>query len=208
MPFPSASRRGTRLKQALLFIASLMALASCQGTASPPPATSSPPSTPTAGKTGSRPPGNEIALACHRGDIYVGTLGTRGIVRLTSGPATDSAPAFSPDMASVAFVRDDDIWVMASDGSAARDLTPVPGQQMDPAWSPDGSRIAYDSGGGIWIMDQDGSNPRLIPNTNGGVEPSWSPDGKTIVFTSPGHGWSLYTVSTKGSDLRLPPKGV
>ncbi len=203
MPFPSAARCGTQLEQALLFMVTLTVLASCQGAVSPPPPTSPRPSTPTPGSPVSGQPGNKIALACHVGDIYIGTVGTGGIVPLTSGPPTDRAPAFSPDMTSIAFVRDDDIWVMASDGSAARDLTPLPGQQMDPAWSPDGSRVAYDAGGGIWIMDQSGSNPHLIPHTNGGVQPSWSPDGKTIVFTSPGHGWSLFTISTTGSDLQL-----
>jgi Tol biopolymer transport system component len=109
-------------------------------------------------------------------------------------------------MAEIAFVKDEDVWVMASDGSNAKDLTPFPGPQAGPTWSPDGSQLAYDAGGGIWTVDRDGSNPHLVPNTKGGVEASWSPDGKTIVFTSPGRGWTLYTVSSTGADLRLPTR--
>jgi TolB protein len=153
------------------------------------------------GPTLPSPVGNEIALMCHW-DIFGATVGTPGLVRLTGGSAKDSDPAFSPDKASIAFVRDEDIWVMASDGSNAKDLTPAPGWQANPTWSPDGSQLAYDSVGGIWIVNRDGSNPHRIPNASG-AEPSWSPDGKTIVFTSPGRGWAVYTVSPTGAHLRL-----
>jgi Tol biopolymer transport system component len=103
----------------------------------------------------------------------------------------------------VAYISDDhDVWVMASDGSQQRNLTPSPGQSGGPAWSPDGTRIAYYSNGGIWTVDRDGSHAHLIPNTGGGLYPSWSPDGKTIVFTSHNRGWALYTVSVNGSHLK------
>lgn len=169
--------------------------------------------TPSESNAGSGTPGSEITLACH-GNISVAMLGTKAIVRLTTGQK-DSAPAFSPDTTSIAFVRHSDVWIMGADGSQQRDLTPVPGYQGDPAWSPDGSQIAYNSGAyesatwGIWIMSADGSNPHFVPNTKGGVQPSWSPDGKTIVFASPPHSWGLYTVSSNGSNLQLlrqPPR--
>lgn len=143
------------------------------------------------------------------------TLETRRLVRVTRDPARDSEPAFSPDAASVAFVRHFDLWVMAADGRHERDLTPVAGQQTDPTWSPDGSQIAYSSVGagvsstGIWIMDADGSDQHFVPNTKGGAWPSWSPNGESIVFSSPPRGYSLYTVSPDGSNLRLlrKPRG-
>jgi Tol biopolymer transport system component len=200
-------RRRTKLINRSLLVgaaAAIVLLASCSP-AQPHGSEPTPPSpganTPSSAQSGSAPAGNEIALMCHW-NIYLGTVGTPGLVRLTGGPAKESSPAFSPDMASIAFVRDEDLWVMASDGSNAKDLTPFPGVQADPAWSPDASQLAYDAGGGIWIVDRDGSNPHRIPHT-AGVQPSWSPDGKTIVFTSPGLGWALYTVSPKGSDLQL-----
>jgi Tol biopolymer transport system component len=161
---------------------------------------------------------NRIAASCVRHgntDIYVRTLGTRRMVRLTRDPAKDGEPAFSPDMASIAFARHFDVWVMAADGRQERDLTPLAGQQTDPAWSQDGSQIAYSSTGadvspgGIWIMDADGSDQHVVPNTKGGAWPSWSPDGKNIMFSSPPRGYSLYTVSPDGSNLQLlrKPRG-
>jgi Tol biopolymer transport system component len=199
-------RRRTKLIHRSLLVgttAAIVLLASCSP-AQPhggPPSASPGSKTPSSAQSGSALGGNEIALVCHW-SVFLGTVGTPGLVRLTGGPAKDSDPAFSPDMASIAFVRNEDIWVMASDGSNAKDLTPVPGVQSDPTWSPDGSQLAYDAGGGIWIVNRDGSNSHRIPHT-AGVEPSWSPDGKTIVFTSPGRSWALYTVSPTGSDLQL-----
>ena len=201
-------RRRTKLINHSLLVgvaAAILLLASCSPAQPPdsrlPPPSSGAASTPSSAQSGSSSAENAIALKCHW-NIFLGTVGTPGLVRLTGGPAKDSDPAFSSDMTSIAFVRDQDIWVMASDGSNMKDLTPVPGWQADPTWSPDGSQLAYDFGGGIWIVNRDGSNPHRIPNANG-AEPSWSPDGKTIVFTSPGRSWALYTVSPTGAHLRL-----
>jgi Tol biopolymer transport system component len=201
-------RRRTKLTNRSLVVgttAAIVLLASCSPAQPPdsrlPPPSSEAANAPFSAQSGSAAAENEIALVCHW-DIFMGTVGTLGLVRLTGGPTKDSDPAFSPDTASIAFVRNEDIWVMASDGSNAKDLTPVPGVQADPTWSPDGSQLAYAAGGGIWIVNRDGSNSHGIPHT-AGVEPSWSPDGKTIVFTSPGRSWALYTVSPTGSDLKL-----
>ncbi len=71
--------------------------------------------------------------------------------------AYDSAPAWSPDGARIAFESDADvaganperdleIWVMDADGSDAVQLTHNALHDEGPAWSPDGTMLAYSSG--------------------------------------------------------------
>ena len=66
--------------------------------------------------------------------------------RLTAGPA-DSAPAWSPDGSSVAFLRSADgpaqLWLLPARGGEPRSLTDLPLGAGRPVWSPDGSRIAF-----------------------------------------------------------------
>jgi dipeptidyl aminopeptidase/acylaminoacyl peptidase/CubicO group peptidase (beta-lactamase class C family) len=70
---------------------------------------------------------------------------------LTEGPA-DTAPAYSPDGAHIAFLRscshDDErataqLWTMPVSGGPARRHTDLAGGAGRPVWSPDGTRIAF-----------------------------------------------------------------
>ena len=66
--------------------------------------------------------------------------------RLTAGTA-DSAPAWSPDGSSIAFLRGADgpaqLWLLPARGGEPRSLTELPLGAGRPVWSPDGSRIAF-----------------------------------------------------------------
>ena len=66
--------------------------------------------------------------------------------QLTTGPA-DSAPAWSPEGSSVAFVRAGDgpaqVWLLPARGGEPKSLTDLPLGAGRPVWSPDGSRIAF-----------------------------------------------------------------
>jgi TolB protein len=69
---------------------------------------------------------------------------------LTSGTGRNSRPAFSPDGTWIAFDRwsvgmSQDIWVMRSDGSDARQLTLHPANDTQASWLPDGTGVTYSS---------------------------------------------------------------
>jgi len=81
-----------------------------------------------------------------RSTIWVVDAGGGEPRPFTSGPK-DSAPRWSPDGRTLAFLRkpgDDpaQIFLMAADGGEARQLTRLPLGVGAPAWSPDGARIA------------------------------------------------------------------
>src|SRR5215472_8796582 len=66
--------------------------------------------------------------------------------QLTRGQA-DTAPAWSPDATSIAFLRAQDgppqLWLLPSGGGEAEQLTTLRLGAGTPVWSPDGSKIAF-----------------------------------------------------------------
>lgn len=79
----------------------------------------------------------------------------------------------------LAFVRDGDIYLANSDGSAALRLLHDDGTQFsDPVWSPDGRRLAVDASGGAILVDVGSGAIQRI----GGSSPAWSPDGRRIAL--------------------------
>lgn len=76
-----------------------------------------------------------------------------------------------------------DIWIVAVDGSAPRKLA----EGRSPAVSPDGSTVAYLSGGQIWTVGlaDPAAKPQQLLHTRGTLGAlRWSPDGKSLAFTS------------------------
>ncbi len=73
-------------------------------------------------------------------DIYVLELETGILTRLTTHPAKDADPSWSPDGAQIAFTssRDgnEEIYVMNVDGSNLRNQSQNPARDFGPAWSP------------------------------------------------------------------------
>jgi Tol biopolymer transport system component len=144
-------------------------------------------------------------------DIYVMDSDGLHQKQLTTGPAQDEDPEWSPDRRHIAFhTRRDgnlEIYVMNADGSAQTRLTNNPAPDTNPTWSPDGQRIAFESSRDlnreIYVMNADGTGVRrLTQNLADDFDPSWSPDGSQIAFASDRDGnREIYVMNANGSGI-------
>jgi len=145
-----------------------------------------------------------------------------GLVNLTRTEGADErAPAWSPDGKEVAFSSDGgqaharDVYAIAVQSRALRNITNGAGANYDPAWSPDGEKIAfaserwdedaehYDDHYEIYVRHRDAEIAKLTRNDADDFEPVWSPDGATIAFNSKRDGnWEIYAMSADGSAQR------
>ncbi|MBN2240564.1 MAG: PD40 domain-containing protein [Dehalococcoidales bacterium] len=129
--------------------------------------------------------------------------------RVTSDPAEDRQPVWSPDGTRLAFTSDragnDDIWIMNANGTGLLQLTMDDAADYSPAWSPDGSKILFVSerngNAEIYVIGADGNNMmRLTENTFIDTDPAWSIDGSLILFSSNrDSGMELYTMLPDGN---------
>jgi Tol biopolymer transport system component/imidazolonepropionase-like amidohydrolase len=91
------------------------------------------------------PDGRRIVLSL-LGDLYLLPIEGGDAQRITSGPAYDVQPRFSPDGRGIAFASDrsgiENLWVCDLDGGNARALTHEKELTVSaPAWSPDGEWV-------------------------------------------------------------------
>ena len=134
------------------------------------------------------PDGAQIAFAA-LGDIWSMPIGGTAR-RLTSDPALDTDPAWSPDGRLLAYSSDRsgsmNIWIHDVQRGADRQLTRLASAATMPAWSPDGSRIAFnDAEGQLQVADiESGAVRRIHDHLNEPGRPSWSPDGTAVVVSS------------------------
>ncbi len=123
-------------------------------------------------------------------EIYVMNADGTGLTRLTSGPAFDAEPAWSPDGTKIAFTSDRagsrGIYLMNADGTGVMQITDSPTSDGKPSWSPDGGSIAFRRYPDMYVMNADGTGLVQLTVTDGcwgySDHPEWSPDGGEIAF--------------------------
>lgn len=137
------------------------------------------------------------------GSRQIFTLSLRGghPTQLTASAKPISDPQWSPDGRRLAYVREDEIWVMEADGSRVTRVVGKPGEGRQPRWSPDGHRLAFISRrrgwSQVWLIDapvprrgrpaSDPRPPEPTVLTESGIDVDtfeWAPDGGRIATTA------------------------
>ena len=156
------------------------------------------------------PDGTQVAFAWdgekqNKWDIYVKQIGVEPPFRLTSDPAMNYSPAWSPDGGFIAFLRElshdqTAIVLVPQRGGPERILGEVKGSMLRTlpygpylSWTPDSKWIVCPtpkSGERVWALHlfstETGEQIELTdpPNSEAGdVTPAVSPDGRTLIFS-------------------------
>ena len=164
------------------------------------------------------PDGKLLALTLSKDgnpEIYVLTVATGALRRLTTWSGIDTEPTWSPSGREIAFISDrsgtPQVYVMDAEGANVRRLTHS-GYTTQPRWSPKGDAIAFTSREGnfdIWAVSPDASGLRRLTAGPGDNESaSWAPDGRHLVFQSSRLGRvQLFTMLVDGSEQQQLSRG-
>jgi Tol biopolymer transport system component/DNA-binding winged helix-turn-helix (wHTH) protein len=125
-------------------------------------------------------------------DIYVKVVGIGVPVRLTSDPAPDRRPVWSPDGRYVAFIRQGrGLFIVPPAGGTERQIGDAAAAAL--AWSPDGKHLIFASTGvepletGIHAVAVDGGELRrllAVPKPRRVDALALSPDGRRLAYSS------------------------
>jgi Tol biopolymer transport system component len=139
------------------------------------------------------------------GDIWVADPDGSNPTPLTTHPASERSPRWSPDGTRIAFAsnRDGDfeIFVIDADGGGQTQITlNVGAQDRIPSWTADGTQIVYDKNfAEIYAVDANGGGGerKLVD----GFLPGTSPHGEKVVLSAAGND-GLVTMHLDGSARR------
>jgi Tol biopolymer transport system component len=167
------------------------------------------------------PDGSQIAFGAPgetmiNWDVWLKIVGEAETRRLTTDPAIDGCPAWSPDGRLIAFVRvaldgsAREIHLISPLGGPPRRLGDFPARRDQLSWSPDGRWLAAArvraegettrESGGIHLLPASGGAPRALtfpsPPTFDQT-PALSPDGRSLAY------FSCEAVGNPACDLRV-----
>lgn len=86
----------------------------------------------------------------------------------------------------IAFISEDDLWIVPASGGVARRLTSNRGSLSFPAFSPDGEWLAFtgrdDGPTEVYVMESDGGAPHRMSWLGGATQVSgWTRDSKSVI---------------------------
>lgn len=126
-------------------------------------------------------------------DLWIADLNGQNVLRLTSTPAVESEPHFSPDGQWVAFSSDrsgsNAVYLVSAKGGEATRLTWHPANSIARGWSVDGKNILYSceretaptAHMRLWSVPSTGGPSKLL-SKQWGNDGSYSPDGNKLVI--------------------------
>jgi len=137
------------------------------------------------------------------------------VIQLTENESGDAVPAWSPDGTEIVFSStredpegiDNDLYVMAADGSDVRKLVGRRDPEFNADWSPDGRRILFQRNDSIFSVRSDGTDVQRLTSRRRMLTglPRWSNDGRRILFQrdSVDTTWmDIYVMRRDGSDKK------
>jgi uncharacterized delta-60 repeat protein len=142
-------------------------------------------------------------------EIYAMNADGTAVTRLTTNPAADTNPVWSPNHKRIAFTSTRDgnpeLYAMNADGTAVTRLTHSSTNDATPAWSPDGTKIAFANGVGsrwdIYVVNADGTSKaptQLTSNPAIDATPAWGPGGKIAFSSTRAGNPEIYLMSAAG----------
>lgn len=153
-----------------------------------------------------------VFVAGNPSDIFSYSIVDSSIVNLTSSNQSEVFPQFSPDGMKIAFLINNDMYIMDSDGNNKLSLCNNNDGSRQPQYSPDGKSIIYISGDDLWIVNNDGSDNKMLHESRTDEKhypimgPKYSPKGNRIYFeemrVNPQSGQELqiFSIYNDGSD--------
>ncbi|MBS0010784.1 MAG: PD40 domain-containing protein [Bacteroidales bacterium] len=130
---------------------------------------------------------------CYGGDIWISGLNDSSAIRLTSTPAVESDPHFSPDGKWIAFTSNRSgnsaVYIVPSEGGDASRLTWHPSRTNARGWTPDGKRVLFASARNtppssfdrLWTVPMEGGPAEML-SSQWASDGSFSPDGNRIII--------------------------